>query len=140
MFALGRAKLSLALIGSVATAGCAASHGAGAAPATMRAGSAGRLDSTEFRRAEFRTIGDAIRVLRPDWIAVDKMTRDPRAADSQPVIGVFIEGHGRGYPVEKLAEYLPTDVRSVRRILASESRATYGPQWGWGGVVLTLTR
>lgn len=140
MFASRRIEVSLALIGAIAAGGCAASQGSGAAPTPVRAGSAGRLDSTEFRRAEFRTIADAIRVLRPDWIAVDRMTRDPRAADSQPVIGVFIEGHGRGYPVEKLAEYLPSDVRSVRRILASESRATYGPQWGWGGVVLTLTR
>ena len=42
--------------------------------------------------------------------------------------------------VEKLEELVPGNVARARRIMASEAMGTYGTQWAWGGIVITLQR
>jgi hypothetical protein len=113
---------------------------AGSSPANSSVNRAGRFDAAEFRQSRFRTIGEALGVLRPDWLQIRASIKstDPRTASANPILGVFIEGQAKGFTLEKLTEYTVDEVRSVRRILPSESMASYGPQWGWGGIVLTL--
>ena len=129
-------RLGAALL--VLSAACAS--GGASSPARRTSGST-RMDSTEFRRPEFRTVYDAVRTLHPDWLqARGGATSLSNTTMQTPVVGVFIEGEGRGYGVEKLAEYVGRDVKSIRHISASESLGTYGAQWPWGGIVVTLTR
>jgi hypothetical protein len=132
-----RTLLFIALAG---VGGCASAHGGAPSSSAPRAGASGRLDSTEFRKSQFRTIDDALRVLRPEWFQIRATIKstDSRSASANPIIGVFIEGQARGYSLEKLTEYNVDQVHSARRILPSESMASYGTQWGWGGIVLTL--
>src|SRR5512143_433400 len=97
-----------------------------------------RMDTMEFRRPEFRTVYDAIRALRPDWLLArggPTSLRNP--ARQAPTVGVFFEGESRGYSLDKLSDLVGGDVRSLRRISPSESLATYGPDWPWGGIVIT---
>lgn len=113
--------------------GCAASS-----PPRQAATTTNRMDSTEFRRPEFRTVYDAIKARHPDWlVARGGPTSIANASHQTPVIGVFFEGESRGYPLDKLTELVGGDVRSIRRISSSESLGTYGPDWPWGGVVIT---
>lgn len=97
-----------------------------------------RMDTTEFRRPEFRTLYDAIKSLRPDWL-VPKGGVTSIHAPVEPVVGVFIEGQSSGFPISKLLEFVGGDVKSVRRISPGESLA-YGPGWPWGGIVITRAR
>ena len=62
------------------------------------------------------------------------------SARQTAVVGVFFEGESRGYPTSKLADLLPDDVKTIRRIAASESLALYGPDWPWGAIVITRAR
>lgn len=99
------------------------------------------MDTTEFRRPEFRTVYDAIKALHPDWlVARGGPTSLTNAARQTPVVGVFFENESRGYPLDKLTDLVPGDVRAMRRISASESLGTYGPDWPWGGIVVTRAR
>jgi hypothetical protein len=95
------------------------------------------IEAADLRKPEFRTVQDALRVLRPDWL---QPRGGSRTFGGTPVLGVFIEGQDKGYGVEKLQELLTANVRRVRRINASESMATYGTQWAWGGLVVTMDR
>jgi hypothetical protein len=99
------------------------------------------MDTTEFRRPEFRTVYDAIKARHPDWlVARGGPTSIGNTSRQTPVVGVFFEGESRGYPLDKLTELVGGDVRSIRRISSSESLGTYGPDWPWGGVVITRAR
>ena len=121
---------------AVALAACASTGG----PHTGRT-SSDRMDTTEFRRPEFRTIYDAIRARHPDWLlARGGPTSFGNAARQTPVVGVFIDGESRGYGLEKLTEFVGNDVVLIRRISSSESLATYGSDWPWGGIVITRAR
>jgi hypothetical protein len=94
------------------------------------------MDSTEFRRPEFRNMLDAVQRLRPEWLRAI----GPTSARQTAVVGVFIEGDMRGFPIDKLSEYTPDDIKLVRRISPTESVGTYGSAWSWGGIVLTRAR
>lgn len=110
-------------------------------PSTTPHANGSRMDTTEFRRPEFRTIYDAIHAIHPDWLlAKGGPTSIVNPSKQMPVIGVFIEGQNKGYGVDKLADLVTHDVMSVRRISASESLATYGADYPWGGLVVTLSR
>ena len=99
------------------------------------------MDGTELQRPEFRTVYDAVRALHPDWlVAHGGATSLASTARQTPTIGVFFEGESRGYGVDKLTELVAGDVRSLRRIPASESLGTYGSDWPWGGIVITRAR
>jgi hypothetical protein len=99
------------------------------------------MDTTEFRRPEFRTIYDAIKALHPDWLlARGGATPSRMSARQTAAVGVFFEGESRGYTLDKLMDLLGGDVRSIRRISASESLGTYGSEWAWGGIVITRAR
>jgi hypothetical protein len=99
------------------------------------------MDTTEFRRPEFRTIYDAIRATRPDWLqARGGPTSISNSARRTPVVGVFIDGDTRGYGLDKLTEFVGRDVKLIQRISPSESLASYGPDWPWGGIVVTRAR
>lgn len=99
------------------------------------------MDTTEFRRPEFRTVYDAIKALRPDWLlARGGPTSLTNAARQVPTVGVFFDGESRGYSLDKLSDLVGDDVRSIRRISSSESLATYGPDWAWGGIVISRAR
>jgi hypothetical protein len=119
-----------------AIAGCATASG------TRTSGSSSNwMDTTEFRRPEFRTIYDAVAARRPDWLlARGGSTSFTNASRQAPTVGIFVEGELRGYPLEKLRELVGRDVRSIRRILSAESLATYGSDWPWGGIVVTRER
>jgi hypothetical protein len=125
------------IVAGLATmAGCASGSGT-----RSNAPVSSRMDTTEFRRPEFRTIYDAVAARRPDWlIARGGATSMTNAARQAPVVGVFFEGESRGYPLEKLRELVGRDVRTLRRISGAESVATYGPDWPWGGIVVTRER
>ena len=128
-------------IGVAGTLACSASPtpSTGSAPstATRSSRSRDRMDSTEFRRPEFRTMLDAVSRLRPEWL---RAVGGPTSARQTPIIGVFVEGDMRGFTVDKLSEFVPEDIKSVRRISPSESVGTYGSSWPWGGIVLTRAR
>lgn len=127
--------VALLAIASIGTA-CA-----GAPTTRPSAATANRMDTTDFRRAEFRTVYDAIKALRPDWlVARGAATSLTNRAHQTPVVGVFFEGESRGYPLEKLTELVGRDVLSIRRISGSESLGTYGADWPWGGIIITRTR
>jgi len=99
------------------------------------------MDTTEFRRPEFRTVYDAIKTLHPDWLIARGGPTSLRNATSQtPAVGVFFEGESRGYSLDKLTDLVGGDVRAIRRISGSESLGTYGPDWPWGGIVITRAR
>lgn len=83
---------------------------------------------------------DAVRVLRPDWLQARGGPRTFTAGAQQPVVGIFIEGRTVGYLPDKLKDFVPGNVLRLRRILPSEAMASYGTQWAWGGIVVTLTR
>lgn len=122
-------------------AGAIACASGGAASSPQAGGSTSRMDSTEFRRTEFRTIYDAIHAMHPDWLqARGGPTSTTNRAMRTPVIGIFIEGEMRGYGIDKLTELVGRDVRSIRRINSSESLGTYGSDWPWGGIVITRAR
>ncbi|HEY9227629.1 MAG TPA: hypothetical protein VIP11_13320 [Gemmatimonadaceae bacterium] len=129
---------TLAVGSAVVAAGACASS-----PATRSSTStASRMDTTEFRRPEFRTLYDAIKARRPDWLlARGGVTNITNGMGSRsPTVGVFFEGESRGYPLEKLQDLVGGDVKSVRRINGTESLATYGSEWPWGGIVITRAR
>ena len=114
------------------TEACATTSG------TRPRANANRMDTTEFRRPEFGTVYDAVKALHPDWlIARGGPTSLGNSARQTPVIGVFFEGESRGYQLDKLTDLVGHEVRSIRRISSSESLATYGPDWPWGGIVIT---
>ena len=99
------------------------------------------MDSTEFRRPEFRSLFDAIKALHPDWLmARGGPTSLGNSARQTPVVGVFVEGDPRGYGLDKLSELTTRDASRIRRITSTESLATYGPDWPWGGIVITRVR
>ena len=127
--------VSLAFAVVVAAAACTGSSTARPNPAVSN-----RMDTVEFRRPEFRTIYDAIQAVHPDWLLA-RGAAGPRTPTRQnPTVGVFFEGESRGYTLDKLADLVGGDVRSIRRISASESLGTYGPDWAWGGIVITRAR
>ena len=96
------------------------------------------MDTTEFRRPEFRTVYDAIKTLHPDWLlARGGATSLTNASRQTPTVGVFFEGESRAYSIDKLTELLGGDIRAVRRISGAESLGTYGPDWPWGAIVVT---
>jgi hypothetical protein len=100
-----------------------------------------RMEAAEFRRPEFRTVYDAIKATRPDWLQPrGGPTSLTNASRQTPVVGVFIEGEARGYGLDKLREFVGSDVKMIRHIAPSESLATYGPDWSWGGIVITRSR
>lgn len=110
---------------------------------TSRTGGANsnRMDTTEFRRPEFRTIYEAIKARRPDWLVARGGPTSFRNPTRQtPVVGVFIEGESRGYSLDKLTEFVGGDVKLIRRISGPESLSTYGSDWPWGGIVITRAR
>ena len=132
----GLATFAMTIALAYAGAACASSGG----PHTSRA-SNDRMDTTEFRRPQFRTIYDAIRALHPDWLmARGGPTSFRNTARQTPLVGVFIDGESRGYTLDKLTEFVGNDVLMVRRISGSESLATYGSDWPWGGIVITRAR
>ena len=136
--------LGLALglaVSSCASSGSTATGAAQAGSARTSGASSMRMDTTEFRRPEFRTIYDAIKARHPDWlVARGGATSLRNTARQTPAIGVFVEGESRGYDVYKLTELVVSDVKMVRRISGSESLATYGSDWPWGGIVITRAR
>ena len=83
---------------------------------------------------------DAVRVLRPDWLQARGGAKTFNGGSDAAVVGIFIEGRSVGYQPDKLRELVPGNVLRLRRILASESMASYGTQWAWGGIVVTLVR
>jgi hypothetical protein len=100
-----------------------------------------RMDTTEFRRPEFRTIYEAVRTLHPEWLQTrGGPTSLGNATAQSPVVGVFIEGELRGYGLDKLTEFVGGDVKSIRHISPSESLGTYGSRYAWGGIVVTRAR
>lgn len=82
---------------------------------------------------------DAVRVLRPDWLQARGAAKTFYGT-AAPVVGIFIEGRTVGYLPDKLKDFVPGNVLRLRRILASEAMASYGTQWAWGGIVVTLVR
>ncbi len=139
---LRRPNLLVLVAAATIAAACAGGAGAGAAggAATPSRGSGTRMEASEFRRAEFHTIYDAIKVLRPDWLQARGAVRTVGGGAEAAVVGVFIEGQARGWTLDKLQEYNVAAVQRVRRILASEAMASYGTEWAWGGIVVTLVR
>ena len=127
--------------GALAT-GCASGGGAAGASASASQGSSSsRLVASDYRKPEFQTMYDVVHTLRPDWMV-------PRGGEKSlmhmsvggPVVGVFIDGQSHGYPMEKLGELKPDEVSSVRFMRPSDAMAAFGPQWEWGGIVVTLER
>lgn len=131
---LVRSATTGAFLASIAA--CAA---AGPPSSGPRSGGA-RLEASDFRKPEFRTMYDAIRILRPDWLQVRGGAKTFGGGTEAAALGVFIEGQARGHPIEKLEELAPVNVLRARRILASEAMAAYGTTWAWGGIVITLQR
>ena len=80
---------------------------------------------------------DAVQRLHPEWLRV---VGGPTSTRQAPMVGVFVDGDMRGYPLDKLTEYAPDEIKLVRRISPTESVATYGSSWPWGGIVLTRAR
>ena len=122
---------AVALTGACATA-------SGTRP---RVENSNRMDTTEFRRPEFRTVYDAVRALHPDWLlARGGATSMGNSSRQTPRVGVFFEGESRGYSLDKLTDLVGSEVSAIRRISGSESLGTYGADWPWGGIVITRAR
>jgi hypothetical protein len=129
----------LVLLAACASGSSSTSSASPSRAAPVRRANSNQMDTTEFRRPEFRTLYDAIKALHGDWL-IPKGGVTSISAPSEPVVGVFIDGQSNGYPVSKLLEFVGGDVRSVKRISGGESLATYGPSWSWGGIVITRAR
>ena len=124
------------------TMACASGGAAtGAAGSGSPRSTSSRLESADFQKPEFQTMYDVIHTLRPDWMVAhggEKSTMHMSTGD--PVVGVFIEGQQHGYGMDKLGELKPAEVASVRFMRAGDTMAIYGPQWAWGGIIVTLSR
>jgi hypothetical protein len=132
----GRACLSTSA--AIVITACASSQASTYSP---RTGSTGHLESGDVRNARYSNLYDVILRLRPEWLHARGGPKSLFDRSRQrPILGVFIEGEGRGYTIEKLFEIPPELVKSIRRIEPSESRAYYGTQWEWGGIVIVLAR
>jgi hypothetical protein len=132
----GRACLSTCA--AVIITACASSQASTYSP---RTGSTGHLESGDVRNSRFSNLYDAIFRLRPEWLRARGGSKSVHNPSRQvPVVGIFIEGEGRGYSIEKLFDLSPEVVRSVRFIHPSESMASYGTEWAWGGIVVTIDR
>jgi hypothetical protein len=132
----GRACLSTGA--AVIITACATGQASTYSP---RTGSTGHLESGDVRNSRFSNLYDAVFRLRPEWLRARGGSKSVYDRSRQvPVLGIFIEGEGRGYTIEKLYDIAPEAVRSLRRIEPSESMASYGTQWAWGGIVVSLDR
>lgn len=132
----GRACLSTGA--AVIITACATGQASTYSP---RTGSTGHLESGDIRNSRFTNLYDAIFRLRPEWLRARGGAKSVYDRSRQvPVVGIFIEGEGRGYTIEKLFEVPPEVVRSVRFIHPSEAMAYYGTQWVWGGIVVSIDR
>jgi hypothetical protein len=133
---LGRACLSTCA--AVIITACASGQASTYSP---RTGSSGHLESGDVRNSRFSNLYDAIFRLRPEWLRARGGSKSVYDRSKQvPVVGIFIEGEGRGYTIEKLFDVSPEVVRSVRFIQPSEAMASYGTEWVWGGIVVTIDR
>lgn len=110
------------------------SSGAGSSP-SQAVRDPSRRDTSELRW--YTNLYDAVASRRPDWL---RPMGGDRGVGGSPVVGVFLEGQRLGHGPEYLRELRPGDVVALRHIPASESLHTYGFDWAWGGIVVTLRR
>lgn len=133
--------LTLVAVACVAMACASGGASTGAAGSISPRSTSSQLVSADFRKPEFQTMYDVVHALRPDWMVPHGGEKSAmHMSVSDPVVGVFIEGQQHGYPMEKLGELKPGEVSSVRFMRANDTMAIYGPQWAWGGIIVTLSR
>lgn len=90
---------------------------------------------------DYGSVYQAIMATHSDWLRPNGGTTSlgaPGKAGNTPVVGIFIDGSAKPLDMEALRALVPGNVKMIKKIQASESMVTYGPDWAWGAIVITL--
>lgn len=99
------------------------------------------MDSTALSGHDYGSVYQAIMATHSDWLRPVGGTTSLGSASkpaNAPVIGIFVEGSSKPLDVDYLRELVPGNVKMIRKISASESMVTFGPDWAWGAIIITL--
>ena len=130
------ARVAIPFVAVICLVACAgANHGSVTGTAATPVRDPSRMDTTEL--VGFTNLYDAIASRRSDWL---RPVGGYRGTGSTPGVGVFIQGQSIGHPVDYMRELRPGEITAIRRIPPSESLHTYGFDWAWGGIVVTMRR
>jgi hypothetical protein len=101
------------------------------------------LDSLQLREKDYGSVHQAILATHPDWLLAARGKNSlsaPGKMSPEPQVGVFINESHRSITFNELQAIKPDNVRSVRHLTASESRAEFGADWQWGAIIVYMLR
>ncbi len=114
---------------------CASAGGAGAPGAIRR--DANLITESELREVNVANLFDAVRTLRPEWLA----HRNPTTLrpEAEGTIVVYVDRVRYGDP-DVLRTLTPTFAQSIRYLTPAEAEGEFGPGHLQGAILVTTRR